>query len=332
MKVYTIFTGGTIGSRINENGQITTKDSSPYTLLNTYEEKYHSGIEFALKEPYYILSENLSAVHIRKLVQCVSQALLDKTLDGIVITHGTDTLQYSAALLAYLFDDAELPILLVSSDYPLNDWRANGLCNFRYALEFIKGNYGNGVFVCYCNKGDLPVIHRGTRLLQHMPFSADVVSVADSWYGRFEQGEYVPNPEYRVREGKSVLLDPAKAKLKDVSDEIMRIVPYVGMAYMTLSKNTKAVLMESFHSGTIAICDGLKQFMEEADKLDIPVFLTGLSETEAEYETVSHYRALGIHALHASAPIAQYCKLWLAASNGMDLVKIMDCSVAGDWV
>ncbi|MBO4998321.1 MAG: asparaginase [Lachnospira sp.] len=333
MKVYTIFTGGTIGSRIDEKKGITTKHSSPYNLLNLYEDKYHSGIEFVTEEPYYILSENLSSMHIKKLVQSVLRGLEEKDIDGIVITHGTDTLPYTAALLAYLFGNARIPILLVSSDYPLSDERANGLCNFRYALEFIKGGYGSGVFVCYCNQGDYPVIHRGTRLLKHLPYSADVISVAGSWYGRFENNRYISNPGYRVREREKAMFQHAEeVKLKNVSDEIMRITPYVGMPYIKPSKHTKAVLHESFHSGTIAISEGLKTFMEEANRLNIPVYLTGLSETETEYETVGQYRTLGIRPLNESAPIAQYCKLWLAVSNGINPDEIMNCSVAEDWV
>lgn len=333
MKVYTIFTGGTIGSRINEDGWITTKGSSPYTLLEIYHTKYKDDIEFVFAEPYCILSENLSAENIQKLILCVLQGIQDRSIDGIVITHGTDTLQYSAALLGYLFGNVPIPIMLVSSDYPLKDNRANGLLNFRYALEFIKGRYGSGVFVSYCNQGGMPVIHRGTRLLQHLPFSADLVSVADSWYGRFENGRYVSNPDYRVREGRATILENTeKVILTGLSDEIIRITPYVGMSYPEISDNTKAVLQESFHSGTIAINEELKRFMDRANQQRIPVFLCGLSEQEAEYETVSRYRAIGIRPLCESAPIAQYCKLWLAVSNGLDLDKIMNISVAEDFI
>lgn len=177
------------------------------------------------------------------------------------------------------------------------------------------------------------MIHRGTRLLQHVPYSADVESVLNSWYGRFENNQYIANPDYRVREGKKAMFgNIAEVKFKNVSNEIMRITPYVGMSYAQPSKDTKVVLHESFHSGTIAISEDLKTFMQETNRLGIPVFLTGLSEKETEYETVLQYRALGIRPLSESAPIAQYCKLWLAVSNEMELDNVMSSSVAEDWV
>lgn len=333
MKVCTIFTGGTIGSRVDETGHITTKGKSSNTLLDMYRNKYNDNTEFIVEKPYCILSENLAAENIRNLIQCVNQAVKTKDIDGIVITHGTDTLQYSAALLGYIFGNVQMPIILVSSDYILDDERSNGLENFKYALEFIQGKYGRGVFVSYRNKGAIPVIHRGTRLQQHLPLSADVVSVGDSWYGRFENGRYVQNPKYAVRDGLSAMFEDIDGvKLKDYQDEVVRIIPYVGMSYPQISENTKAILHESFHSGTIAISQSLKKFADKANHLNIPIFLSGLSEREAEYETVSRYREIGIRPLCESAPIAQYCKLWLAVSNGMDLDRIMNISVAEDFI
>jgi len=62
--------------------------------------------------------------------------------DGIIITHGTDTLAYTAAALSFYFNAIKIPILLVSSDYPLDDSKANGLDNFMCAVEFIRQKCG----------------------------------------------------------------------------------------------------------------------------------------------------------------------------------------------
>lgn len=333
MKIYTIFTGGTIGSRMDQKGQITPLGTSPYQLLDLYCNQYGNTTEFVVQEPYRILSENLAVEQIQLLIQSINQALKMGDIDGIIVTHGTDTLQYSAALLGYLFGSAQTPIVLVSADYTLHDERTNGIDNFRYAINFIQGNYGTGVFVSYRNQGGIPVIHRGTRLQQHLPLSADVFSVGNSWFGRFDGEQFFQNPEYCVKAGKDAMFDDVEdIMLKEPPNGILRIVPYVGMSYPTLSSDVKAVLHESFHSGTIAISRELKEFAEKAYCQGIPVFLSGLSEREAEYETVNKYRSLGIHPLCESTPIAQYCKLWLAVSNGLDLEKIMNVSVAEDFI
>ena len=89
---------------------------------------------------------------------------------------------------------------------------------------------------------------------------------------------------------------------------------------------------ESFHSGTICLKNALMRFAKHAEELEVPLFLTGLSGREAGYDTVKGYRSLGIISLCESAVIAQYCKLWLAVSNGLEIRSVMSESVAEDFL
>ena len=91
-----------------------------------------------MEEPYRILSENMNAGYVNRLADCVRKVMARNDSEGIIITHGTDTLQYTAALLSYVFGTDCVPVLLVSSDFPLEDERANGMANFMRAVEFIK--------------------------------------------------------------------------------------------------------------------------------------------------------------------------------------------------
>lgn len=335
MNIYTIFTGGTIGSRKNDNGVIKTNDI-PYRLINMYLDMYgadNGDIEFITDEPYRILSENLSAENILKLINTVNKAMQISKTDGIIITHGTDTLQYTASLLGYVFADADIPIVLVSANYVLEDKRTNGLYNFKYAVDFIKMAQGKGVFVSYKNTGKMAYIHRATRLQNVVTFSDYVSSVMDSWYGRFDGDKYYKNPDYRtVSEDNSKMFDRFNVKLSDKSDEILRIMPYVGMTYPEINEKIKVILHESYHSGTIRISKELEEFAAKAEKRNIPIFLTGLNSNEAKYETVEIYRSYGIIPLHESSVISQYCKLWLALSNNKDVSVVMRQSVGEDFI
>lgn len=321
MKVKVIFTGGTIGSQVKEDGYIAPKGESPFELIKFYQKNRKNNVEFETIEPYRILSENLTANELNRLIACVREVLSEDSIDGIILTHGTDTLQYSGAILSYVFGSTNVPILLVSSDFPLEDERANGYINFLHAVKFIEGRYGKGVFVSYCNKGGEPIIHRGAKLLQHKAFSADVESIHNSWYGRFEQGVFVRkengdilNKTEDIQE--KVMFQPGeKVELSANSKEILRIVPYVGMEYPSIGEEVKVILHESYHSGTINVSNALKEFVNKAQKREIPIYITGLTREEAVYETVEEYKKMGMVPLFDAAPIAQYCKLWLALSN-----------------
>ena len=67
------------------------------------------------------------------LAKYIKEQIESEKYDGIIITHGTDTLQYTSAMLGYMFDDVSIPIVLVSSNYVLEDKRANGLINLSKA-------------------------------------------------------------------------------------------------------------------------------------------------------------------------------------------------------
>lgn len=350
MKIYLLFTGGTIGSKAMENGLISPNVQTSNQLLDMYfgskefnKHNCQSQLDLIAETPYQILSENLSAHHLNKLIRYIKMGLCRNDLDGMIIMHGTDTLQYTAATLGYVFENAPIPIVIASSNYVLDDQRANGLTNFHYALEFIRGKYGKGVFVSYCNQGDAPTIHCATRLQASLPFSDDVYSVFGAWHGRFMPASnnlndmseriYIANKKAQFKRSDNVsFAEILQLRLDSQTDAIMRIAPYPGMSYPVLTKQTKVILHESYHSGTIGVSEQFKVWAAQALELGIPIYLTGYLAQESEYETIEQYRSLGVMPLPNCSVISQYCKLWLALSNGMDLSEIMGNCMAGDQV
>ena len=128
MRILVIFTGGTIGSTVTD-GWISPDGATRYTLINAYQAAHGEEISFSIRAPYSILSENLSAKNLTALTNEVCAAVKED-FDGVIVTHGTDTLQYAAAALAYATGNDCIPTVLVSSNYPLNDPRTNGHQNF----------------------------------------------------------------------------------------------------------------------------------------------------------------------------------------------------------
>ena len=151
MNILVIFTGGTIGSAVSD-GWISPSDDMKYLLLEKYREKTGDDIEFDTLNPYTILSENLTAEYLNMLTDCVKKNI--SLYDGIIVAHGSDTLQYTAAALSLVLGNDIVPVMLVSSNYPLEDERANGTDNFIAATEFITAKAGKGVFISYKNKNE----------------------------------------------------------------------------------------------------------------------------------------------------------------------------------
>ena len=86
MNIAVVFTGGTIGSKA-DGGVIAP--GMPNRKLLSVCPKY---VKADIYEPYTSLSEYLTGEHINKLVLQIKE-LLKKNYDGIIITHGTDTMR-----------------------------------------------------------------------------------------------------------------------------------------------------------------------------------------------------------------------------------------------
>ncbi len=323
MKILVIFTGGTIGSSLNGE-YISTDADKPYKLIHMYEQKYGAAAEFDTISPYTILSENMNCLIYTRLIECIKDNI-DKGYDGIIVTHGSDTLQYTAAALSYYLGMNTIPVVVVSSNYVLEDERANGLENFRRAVELIGGGHGKGVLVTYANTGEKCKVHRGTRLMPHMPYSDYLTSLGNQYYGSFNEQGFVKNPLY-IEETDE--LSP-RWRLPDKEESgVMLVHPYPGMSYPDISQAARGILLNSYHSGTLCTAAlELKAFLEKAADRGIPVFLTG-AEPGPDYESCAAYEQLGIKVLPPMSPIAAYIKLCLCPAD--DIVHIMESRISED--
>lgn len=338
MNILTIFTGGTIGSSIKD-GYINTHPDNMQKLIDTLPD---TDIVFDIKNPYTILSENLNGEHLSLLIKEIKTALSENKYDGIIVTHGTDTLQYTAAMLGLIFYSCGTPIVLVSSNYILDDSRANGAINFANAVAFIKRynlvgkadtTLGN-VFVSYGNTDPLGrifgYIHRATRVLPHQPYSDHIYSINNTFYGQFiSEGSFVLNST------DTAAITASFESNKILSNEInihtnapvMYIKATPGMIYPEIPCDIKCILLEGYHSGTLCTnkidSNQLINFTENAKQKNIPVFLTGMSRGIA-YESTASYEKLGIRVLQPASPITMYCKAWIIVDNNMstDLLNI----------
>lgn len=319
MKLLFIFTGGTIGSTAS-GGVIAPDGEKPRLLLEKYAENYPIDFAYDILTPMNELSENFTGEHISLLLQTVTKHM--KGYDGVIVTHGTDTLAYSAAALGYALGNETCPVCLVSSRAPIDAPEENGIQNLRAAILLIKSGKGRGVFVPYGNGEWETPIHRATRLSTSLALSDKVFSVNESAWGCVRaDGALCQNPDFH--ESPDTLSAPALS-LAPRSKKILRVFPYPGMLYPHVSADTRFILLDTYHSGTV---DGKSPethaFLAWARERHIPVFVTAGSP----YESTRVFAEQGVISLPLS-PIAAYMKLWLygtkeamLSSRGGDLFK-----------
>ncbi len=326
MKILVIFTGGTIGSQVNGN-IISTNSNMKYLLLERYRAIHNDNIEFDTAEPYEILSENLTSEHLNSLINCVHY-YSDKGYDGIIITHGTDTLQYSAAALGYSLKDCCPPVLLVSSNYPLEDKRANGYINLEAAVAFIAAVKAKGVFAAYSNDLISAEIHSATHMLSHSEMSDEIHSISGKAVAAYRDGKITVLSQL----GNTLTQKTRKSITFQEESRILVIRSFPGDMFAYSLDKVSAVLMCPYHSGTVCTSsDKLKEFCKKTKEQKIPVFLTGVY-SKVSYESTKAFRELGIIPLPQSTFPAMYIKLWLAISGKQDLKDFMFTPIADEFL
>ena len=111
--VYVLAMGGTISGNL-EGGEISGGDGKILkTMLLPEHGESHVSIETVATER--LLSEEIQPADWAALIHAVASRIASGTAAGIVITHGTDTLAYTAPLIYWLFADSPVPIVLTAS-------------------------------------------------------------------------------------------------------------------------------------------------------------------------------------------------------------------------
>jgi len=135
-----IITGGTISSRLDpKTGGVISTDAEE--ILKMAPEIKNICNIVTIKKPFMKWSENMSFLDWKKLAESTHELLLDKDIDGIIITQGTDFLHYTSAALSFYIQNLNKPIALTYSqrsiDRASTDAHLNLICAAKYATSDI---------------------------------------------------------------------------------------------------------------------------------------------------------------------------------------------------
>ena len=145
-KVTILHTGGTFASKVDYSTGAVIAKFKPEELMAMFPEIGKlANINSRLVRN--MQSEMIRFAHYNILAKEIEKET-KKGAKGVVITHGTDTLHYTAAALSFILENINIPVILVgaqrSSDRPSSDSAANLIS----ALTFITQTKISGVFIC----------------------------------------------------------------------------------------------------------------------------------------------------------------------------------------
>jgi glutamyl-tRNA(Gln) amidotransferase subunit D len=128
-KVIILTTGGTIGHSSGRAG-IAALDFEPAGLLSQLN---ISGVDIEFRHVFRKGSMDIVPDDWLILSSAVLEAIAQRPA-GIVVLHGTDTLQYTACALTFLLGDCGMPVVITGSMIPGGDPGSDSVANLRDAI------------------------------------------------------------------------------------------------------------------------------------------------------------------------------------------------------
>ena len=232
--ILVIGTGGTIASEMASDGL--TPELSANQLLQ-YVPQVQDFCRPVCKQIFSIDSTNMSPSRWLQIAACIREHYDD--FDGFVITHGTDTMAYTAAALSYLIQRSPKPIILTGAQKPIGSDNTDSKINledaFRCACSPLRG-----VMVVFNGKVILGTRARKTHSKSFRAFSSinypELAYIQDGHVLTFIQPECQDRPVFYDKLGEQVAL--------------LKMIPGTDSALLKwLLDRNDALIIESFGVG-----------------------------------------------------------------------------------
>ncbi|WP_078901026.1 asparaginase [Actinacidiphila yeochonensis] len=188
--VVVISTGGTIASRWQGDGYAAEAAGSEVLAAGAVPE----GVEVRVVDLFTVNSSRITTAHQLRLLRTVHEVLADPAVSGVVVTHGTDTLEESAFLVD-LFHDDPRPVVFTGAQKPLDAEDGDAAGNLYDALLTASSGRDIGAVITFAGQ---VFAARGTvkkhTLDAHAFGDPDGLPLGRVEFGRVSWGRRRPRP------------------------------------------------------------------------------------------------------------------------------------------
>jgi L-asparaginase len=243
-RVLILHTGGTLGMQPREPDQALAPDQFGATVLEHVPELRRIA-DIETRVLFNLDSSDLAPTHWMALTDVVFAAHNDYA--GVVITHGTDAMVYTASALSFVLNGLPFPVVLTGSQRPLADVHSDGRANLVGAVDLALrpipevSLYFDGLLL------------RGNRAIKYSTFA----------FGAYQSPNFAPLAQVgtSVRLGERPLQPSGEFRIEGRFDERVAVVwLHPGDDGSVLSglidSDRAAVLIAAFGNGNIPVTDG----------------------------------------------------------------------------
>lgn len=308
-RILLIATGGTIACKQTASGlapQLGAKE------LLSYVRDRAENVESI--ELFRMDSSNVQPEEWRAIAQAVADNM--HKADGIVITHGTDTMAYTSSMLSFMLKGIKIPVVLTGAQYPMGMEGSDAARNLGDALTAARELPG-GVYIAFGGNVILGCRAVKTRTMSLNAFE----SINRPLVGYFEDGRFImadaPEKE-AAHEDFFMDIEPRVALIKLVPGTMPAIIESLAGC------GVKGVVVEAFGLGGVHnIRRDHAESLHKLIKENIPVILTSQCLYEASnpdiYEVSAPLRSAGVISAKDMTTEASVTKLmWALGKLGPD--------------
>ncbi|QSG07187.1 Glu-tRNA(Gln) amidotransferase subunit GatD [Halapricum desulfuricans] len=324
-----ISTGGTIASTVDYRTGAVTAQFDAEDVLRAVPEL--AGLaNYRGRVVANILSENMTPDVWQDLAEAIYEEI-EAGADGVVVMHGTDTMQFSASAIAFMLE-TPVPIVFTgsqrSADRPSSDNVMNAVC----AVEAAKSDAAEVMICMHADSSDeVCALHRGTRARKNHTSRRDAFeTVGAEPLGEvgYEDREVSLRREYRERDE----ADPELHADIETEVELVKFTPGTDPAVLEAYDDKAGIVLEGTGLGHVNT-DWIEYVDDLTDNGTHVVMTSQCLEgrvCDRVYDTGRDLLDAGVIEGEDMLPGTAKVKLMWALANAEDVEETMGTELAGE--
>ncbi|HVY01837.1 MAG TPA: Glu-tRNA(Gln) amidotransferase subunit GatD [Candidatus Nanoarchaeia archaeon] len=264
-KIAIVVTGGTIASKVSYKTGGVEPIENPQDFLDLYPEVEEIAEIKKLEMPFRMLSENMDSEHWINIAQTIKPLLEDSEIQGVILTHGTDTLHYTAAALSFFLGRLNKPVVLTYSQKSIDRASSDAKLNLISAVKMALSDCAEVMLVGHgTTNDDFCYALRGTKVKKmHSSKRAAFLPVNTEPLAKISKDKIEFLQKYNPRSDKKVEVDTSftdkVALLKFYPGQDPSILDYYALSY-------KGIVIEGTGLGHVAASGANKSWLAALKK------------------------------------------------------------------